>query len=477
MNDSDADGSDLAPTLSALIGHGLAVNSGVHCVIEPAISISMNDWGEYGYTVPDALEPDVEERLRRVSSIGGTGPNETEIAASLFAEHPDIQGHPIAGLHLASFAGWAADEDIRNAASSGGIATALGIHLLETGAVDGLIQMAPSSDGELFRYVIARSADEVRANTKTRYYPGELGGTLTQALLTRERFALIGIPSFIHEVRLLQEVRPEFKDIIVFTIGLICGHQKTARYAEYLAWTAGISPDSIESIDFRKKIPGLPANVYKTEVLGYRNGHLVRAELMPGDVTGADWGLGYFKSSWSDFSDDALNETADLVLGDAWLPEYTSDSRGTNVVIARSEHALALLKEMEARSDVYLEEISIERVVASQTALVKHAIVELPYRYSILQRRGRYTPPIRRPSTRKPSLDRRMIQRKRLLTSSRSHEAFASAREVGNLADFNSQMQKLNTRYYRAQLISRAYTKALRLAGRLLGRLWGGVRG
>lgn len=37
-----------------------------------------------------------------------------------------------------------------------------------------------------------------------------------------------------------------------------------------------------------------------------------------------------------DFCDDVFAETADIALGDAWLPEYVQDGNGTNVVVTRN---------------------------------------------------------------------------------------------------------------------------------------------
>jgi len=42
-------------------------------------------------------------------------------------------------------------------------------------------------------------------------------------------------------------------------------------------------------------------------------------------------------------------ETADVVLGDAWLPEYVQDSDGTNVVVTRNQDIRQLI--VKARTE------------------------------------------------------------------------------------------------------------------------------
>ncbi|MGC9322644.1 MAG: Coenzyme F420 hydrogenase/dehydrogenase, beta subunit C-terminal domain, partial [Kosmotogaceae bacterium] len=54
------------------------------------------------------------------------------------------------------------------------------------------------------------------------------------------------------------------------------------------------------------------------------------------DFYGYNWGYGFFKYKACDYCDDVVSETADVSVGDAWLPEYVNDSGGTNVVIVRN---------------------------------------------------------------------------------------------------------------------------------------------
>lgn len=52
----------------------------------------------------------------------------------------------------------------------------------------------------------------------------------------------------------------------------------------------------------------------------------------------------FFKLNISDFADDVLNGTADVTLGDAWLPEYTKDYMENNILIMRNEQNNQLVK-------------------------------------------------------------------------------------------------------------------------------------
>src|SRR3546814_19586796 len=58
-----------------------------------------------------------------------------------------------------------------------------------------------------------------------------------------------------------------------------------------------------------------------------------------------DWGAGFFQNRACDFCDDVVAETADIAFGDAWVEPYSSDGRGTNVVVVRSSALHAMLRE------------------------------------------------------------------------------------------------------------------------------------
>src|SRR5699024_1107166 len=145
-----------------------------------------------------------------------------------------------------------------------------------------------------------------------------------------------GIPSFIYSIRLLSEVDPIIKERIKYTVGLICGHQKSSKFSEAMGWQVGIEPGNLIHIDFRKKLPNAPANRYGIELTGIRDGKEVKIIKTGRELIGQNWGKGFFKSYASDFTDDVLNENADITIGDAWLDEYMNDSLGNNVVIIRN---------------------------------------------------------------------------------------------------------------------------------------------
>ena len=78
--------------------------------------------------------------------------------------------------------------------------------------------------------------------------------------------------------------------------------------------------------------------------------------------------MGYFKYKACDYCDDVAGETADMSFGDAWLPKYSNDPKGTNIVISRNKILDKILKEDIKK----LDKLDPKDFVNSQLASFKH---------------------------------------------------------------------------------------------------------
>lgn len=428
-----------------IVAPDLNVNSGVYSAIDSSLRMELSPAGEYKYIGLDENYMGPTEELLKVSAFGEAGPPEDDIASSLFGSSDGIQHDTITGFFVANFAGWVVDPSTRQNASSGGLTTWMLTELMRRGLVDGIIHMHSSSEaGPLFEYRISRTVESVRAHAKTRYYPGQLSDILRQLSDSKERFALVAIPSIAYEIRLLQTLNPVWRRRIPFIIGLLCGHQKTANYAEYLGWRLGIEPGNLHSIDFRKKTPTRPAGDYMTECTGVIGGKTTTLSALQTDLYGTNWGYGFFKPNFSDFTQDAFNETADVVFGDAWIEPFVTDPRGTNIAIVRNPQLLEIMIEGEKQCEITLENLSTDQVMKSQIGLIRHYVEDLPYRFKLTAKQGVRVPnKIRRPSGRMATKKRRMLQQARIKASHFSHVNYQVARAEGNLEKFDTKMRPL----------------------------------
>lgn len=334
---------------------------------------------------------------------------------------------PLVGHYRALWAGAVQGE--RSGSSSGGLATWVLTRLLASGAIDGVLHTAPVADdpdGVLFRYRISRTPQEIAAGGGSHYYPSEYSRVLAQARAEGGRYALVGLPCCIKAARLLARHDPAWEHTIAYTIGLVCGHLKSTAFAQYLAWQLGVPPQELAALRFRVKRPDAPANRYAVRAIA-RDGsaHTAPAHTL----RGTDWGQGWFKPRACDYCDDLAAETADLTCGDAWLPQYTADPGGTNLLVVRHAGLQAMLQAGAAEGALWLHPLTPADFRAAQGANVRHRRHALAWRLARCDAAGRWRPPKRTaPDAAAIGPGERLRQRLRRQLARRSHGAFRAAR-------------------------------------------------
>lgn len=400
-------------------------------------------------------------------------PDEDILARERFGD--SLTSHPRIGGYFATYAGYVAEGEYRARGSSGGLGTWLLAEMLEQGLVDAAVHVRgrEASPGEprLFEYGIATTPSEVRAGAKSRYYPVEMSQALKLVRERPGRYVVIGAPCFIKAVRLLARQDPLLAERVAYCISLFCGHLKSARYADMLAWQCGIRPGELRGVDFRRKTPGIRADQYALSFTGLADGRLVTEERSARQLYGTDWGLGFFKYKACDFCDDVVGETADASVGDAWLPQYVQDSAGTNALIVRHAALHAMIERAAHEGRLHIEAIPADDVARSQSAGLYHRREALAYRLHLMAEAGKWRP-FKRVQPQAMGLSSRE-QRKhalRLAIAEESHRAFQHAREAGDFRVFQEAMKPI-VRRYRAVAQPLWKRLALRLRALLRGRM------
>jgi coenzyme F420-reducing hydrogenase beta subunit len=408
---------------------GLCIGCGA-CAAQQATGQAHMDFDAYGQlkpSGPSAWRRSPSAALARTCPFSPHARNEDQIAADRFS-NALVQDARV-GRFVSAYVGHVAEPGFREAGSSGGLVTWTAAELLRRGLVDGVAHVAPVADpephGRLFRYRVSRSVAQVRAGAKSRYYPVELADVLREIRACPGRYAVIGVPCFIKAVNLLMAEEPVLRERIAFTLGLFCGHSKSARMAESFAWQLGASGEDIAAIDYRRKDPARPANWY-TASITLRDGSERRRDWW--DLADGDWGAGFFQNAACNTCDDVVAETADIAFGDAWVEPYASDGRGTNVVVVRSPALAALLRGGIAAGRLQLSDVDADFIHETQAAGFRHRREGLSLR--LAARRG-LTPP-KRVQARRPNLTARrwVVYRLRGQISAWSHRVFLLARRL-----------------------------------------------
>lgn len=448
-----------AQTIDRVIAGGYCIGCGACSFAAPGrFSMRFGD-GVWRAERLAAAAPD-GETADRTCPFTGTGPDETGIAAGLW---PHLPAQAEIGRYHATIAGHVTEEALRLGGGSGGLITWLGIELLRRGDVDAVVhvQPAPSDTGMLFRYAVSRTAAEIRAGAKSRYYPVTLAEMLRDVAAGDERVAFVAIPCFAKAIRLLIADGRLDADRVPFVIGLVCGHMKSSYFADYLAWQKAATPGSLAGFDFRHKLMDRPASSY-----GFRMITQTRDEVYPmASVRGHDWGEGLFKLPACEFCDDVMAECADVAIGDAWLPDFVADPKGTNVAVIRDARIAAIIADGRQRNALWLADITPETVAQSQASGLRHRREGLAHRLARYRDAGTWAPPKRVAAALAPTKQRRQIYDHRLAITLTSNQAFSRARATNDIAVFDRAMAPLLAALQRATRGSQLQRYSRKIAG------------
>ena len=354
---------------SDITGSGFCIGCG-SCVARsarPDVHMQLDRYGQMKPTGPKTWLRGRDEEFARICPFSPVARDEDKLAAEYFSHAKNRDS--FLGRYEAAFVGHVEEGGFRSSGSSGGMVTWVAAELLRLGLVDGVAHVKasddPQSEGRLFHYSLSRNLQDLQAGAKSRYYPVELSGVLQLIREAPGRYAVVGIPCFIKAVRLACADDPILKERIPFTLGLFCGHMKSARMAESFAWQMGQDIGKVKRLDYRKKAHDRPANWYRAE-LTLENGETCAQDWW--HLVDGDWGAGFFQNSACNFCDDIVAETADIAFGDAWKEPYSSDGRGTNVVIIRSTALLDVIDAGIAEKRIVLSHVASDFVVATQAS-------------------------------------------------------------------------------------------------------------
>ena len=452
------------PTRAAsdrLVSPGEIVRSGL-CVGCGSCASAMR-WDRDGFLKPDRASTLAEAPSERFSDQCPFSPaaaNEDEIAAERFpAAHA---ADPRIGRFEAAYVGHAIEDPFRSNGSSGGLTSWVAAELLRTGAVDGVAHVAPADparDGRLFAYRISRSLDALSQGAKSRYYPVELSSVLREIRDTPGRYAVIGVPCFIKAIHLLRRIDPLVRERVTHTLGLFCGHMKSAAMVESFAWQLGAEMRRVRAVDYRIKDEARPANWYRAH-LELEDGSSAAQDWW--HLADGDWGAGFFQNPACDWCDDVVAETADVSFGDAWVEPYSSDGRGTNVMVVRSKALVETVERARREGRLQLEPVGADFIANTQAAGLRHRRDGLAYRLTWRKRgirpRKRVAPSAALPPRRK------LVYRLRHAIARWSHRIFRLARTLRVPAIYTS-WARTTLRLYQSVTWSRG------AFGRLLDRV------
>jgi coenzyme F420 hydrogenase subunit beta len=356
------------------------------------------------------------------------------------------------GKYLECYAGYVNVGVFREKGSSGGIGKWLGYILLEENKIDFFVQVFPNETNDpkqlLFDYAIISDKDEVLRGSKSSYYPVTLINVLNTIKGQKGRYAVTGVPCFIKALRLLSLEDEVIKSRIKYTIGIICGGMKSANQARIIGWQLGINPENLVAIDFRKKYKDKSAHNKIYQV--WSNLDSTYRFKDADEIYGTDWGSGFFKPNACDYCDDIVAETADVSLGDAWLPQFESDSKGTSLIVIRNSDISEIINRHNELQNIKLFSLTPAEVAKAQDGGFRHRRDALSFRIAKKEMLGIWIPKKRVVANEfriKWKLKRVYSLRERI--AQQSHLSSQKALKYNDLEVFFNEMNPLVKKYHR----------------------------
>jgi coenzyme F420 hydrogenase subunit beta len=338
--------------LSDLLGNDLCIGCGACGALEGGPNIRFND--RKGLYEPENASFASQDTAKVCPFLG-----DNPLLDAVERDHHDSL---IGGYHSV-FAGYFLDPAERAQSTSGGLVNYFIKRLFETDEIDTVIHLknSPSNEESIFHYGLSGSYAEASEARGTKYYPGEISSAVKIARDVEGRYAFIGLPCYVRAMRLIMKHDEVLRSRFRVLISLVCGHQKTKNYSNYLASLAGVkSLEDITNIDYRVPVSGNNAHLYKAKVFD-KAGDVYYSRPMK-EIYAEDWSMGLCMPKVCQYCDDVAGEHADITFGDAWIEPYSLDGKGTNIVIARDERWRNLLN----TSEVVIDELTPQDFANSQ---------------------------------------------------------------------------------------------------------------
>lgn len=267
------------------------------------------------------------------------------------------------GVYRYCASGFAHNSDVRFRGASGGMATALLMHALQSGTIDCAL-LAGFSKNAPWRTEarLATTPAEIAGAAQSKYACVPVNTLLGEALAAGyKKIGVVGLPCHIHALRKIQLHREPagLADKLSLTIGLLCASQFYFEGTRHLLteWCKIDDFSVIKEISYRGG--GWPGHF----VVNLNDGRTVTVDrhkyvyhLL----------IGIYKRDRCEMCIDWSAELADISVGDYWHPLMKpGEEQGTSSCIIRSEAGDRLFSDAAARGGISSEPLDALTVTAS----------------------------------------------------------------------------------------------------------------
>ena len=317
---------------------------------------------------------------------------------------PGLSSDPIWGAYASMQFAWAANADIRYRAATGGVLTALGVHLLRSKTAQFILQVTATPEQPMLsHWVLNETPEQVASSTGSRYAPTAPLAGLVAALDRRQPFAIIAKPCDMNAVYRFSKTDSRVDQYCVARLVMVCGGQSRLKKSQALLQELGVDENDLSLFRHRGYGNPGPTRIETKDGRSFEKSYL---ELWA-DESG--WQL----ETRCKLCPDPLGEAADIAAADVWPGgSPTGEDAGFNGIIVRTDAGKSLVENAVASGDLVLgETISSEQFDDFQPHQLRKKIA-LAARYQGMIQSG--LPAIDTPGLRLEELNQRMDDENRL---------------------------------------------------------------
>jgi coenzyme F420 hydrogenase subunit beta len=256
---------------------------------------------------------------------------------------------------------WAMDEDVRKKASSGGVISAIAIHLLAVKQVDAILHAGVVDTSFLHNELkISRTKEEILKNIGSRYAPALMFQKLQKVLDdSKEIFAIIGKPCDIAAIKNFLTVFPQYSNRFIYFLTIFCAgmpsYEGTRKLLE-------LSNNKEEPYFLKYRGDGWPG-FFEAK---YRDGQIFKMSYND------SWGkiLGKYLGFRCKICPDGIGLLADIAVGDSWntkdgYPDF-EENDGRNFVLLRTNKGIELFNSAIQNHAIIAHELGLDRIEEMQ---------------------------------------------------------------------------------------------------------------
>lgn len=243
--------------------------------------------------------------------------------------------------------GWACSEDIREKASSGGIASAI----IESFILNGGYVCTCKYENGSFIFCCTNNLDEIGGYAGSKYVKSNAKGAyriVEQKLKEGQKVLFIGLPC--QSAALLRYIPLKYHNLL-YRIDLICHGTPSPELLESFIKKEKIDIGIVRDVSFRQKDKFVISIKQKEG----------KEKSIPNDIymhaflDGIDYTLNCYKCTYAQ-----TRRCSDITLGDSWGTELKNEApKGVSLVLCQTEKG----KELIRMSDIHLEDVNIDRAI------------------------------------------------------------------------------------------------------------------